>query len=166
MKYFLSFFVSLLCLQLAMAQVDLNLGLRAYYPFNGNTNDASGNGLNATQFNGVQLTTDRFGNTNSAYYFDGIDDYMKVADNGALSTPAFSICYYFNTEINSYQNCIGKINYTNGNGATYNSGIFQSGPLLILLPFLMPVDVMYRYHLHLYTLCIMEIFYQIHGIVS
>jgi Concanavalin A-like lectin/glucanases superfamily len=46
-------------------------GLVAYYPFNGNANDASGNGNNGTVSGGVTLTTDRFGNGNSAYLFDG-----------------------------------------------------------------------------------------------
>jgi len=49
------------------------LGLVAYYPFNGNANDESGNGNNGT-VNGATLTTDRFGNPNCAYSFDGIND--------------------------------------------------------------------------------------------
>ena len=44
--------------------------LVAYYPFNGNANDASGNGNNAT-VNGATLTTDKFGNNNAAYFFNG-----------------------------------------------------------------------------------------------
>jgi hypothetical protein len=43
-------------------------GLVAWYPFNGNANDESGNGNNGTN-NGASLTEDRFGNANSAYYF-------------------------------------------------------------------------------------------------
>lgn len=46
----------------------------AYYPFNGNANDAIGT-LNGT-VNGATLTTDRFGNANSAYSFDGVDDFI------------------------------------------------------------------------------------------
>jgi Concanavalin A-like lectin/glucanases superfamily/Secretion system C-terminal sorting domain len=46
----------------------------AYYPFNGNANDAAGT-LNGT-VNGATLTTDRFGNANSAYSFDGVDDFI------------------------------------------------------------------------------------------
>jgi hypothetical protein len=42
----------------------------AYYPFNGNANDESGNGNNGT-VNGATLTTDRCGNANSAFSFDG-----------------------------------------------------------------------------------------------
>jgi len=49
--------------------------LVAYYPFNGNANDESGNGNNGT-VNGATLTTDIFGNTNSAYSFNGIDNYI------------------------------------------------------------------------------------------
>ncbi|MEJ0107153.1 MAG: hypothetical protein WDO19_33520 [Bacteroidota bacterium] len=43
------------------SQVDLNAGLVAYYPFNGNANDASGNNLNGVVLNGAQLATDKFG---------------------------------------------------------------------------------------------------------
>jgi hypothetical protein len=46
-------------------------GLVGYWPFCGNANDQSGNGNNGT-VNGATLTTDRFGNSNSAYSFDGI----------------------------------------------------------------------------------------------
>jgi len=61
------------------AQVNLDSGLVAYYPFNGNANDESGNGHDGTVF-GATLTTDRNGNSNSAYSFDGIDDYIIVAN--------------------------------------------------------------------------------------
>jgi hypothetical protein len=45
-------------------------GLVAYYPFNGNTNDESGNGNNGVN-NGATLTADRFGNLTAAYSFNG-----------------------------------------------------------------------------------------------
>lgn len=48
-------------------------GLIAYYPFNENANDESGNGNDGT-VNGATLTIDRFGEVNSAYSFDGVDD--------------------------------------------------------------------------------------------
>ena len=48
-------------------------GLVGYWPFNANANDESGNGNDGT-VNGATLTTDRFGNTNSAYDFDGNDN--------------------------------------------------------------------------------------------
>jgi len=46
--------------------------LVAYYPFNENANDESGN-LNHGVVSGATLTTDRYGNSNSAYIFDGND---------------------------------------------------------------------------------------------
>jgi hypothetical protein len=51
------------------AQSWITNGLVAYYPFNGNANDASGNGHNASTNSGATLATDRFGHINSAYHF-------------------------------------------------------------------------------------------------
>lgn len=47
----------------------LTNGLVAYYPFNGNANDMSGNGDNGTVFN-ASLSPDRHGRSDSAYYFN------------------------------------------------------------------------------------------------
>jgi hypothetical protein len=60
-------------------------GLAAYYPFNANANDESGNGNNAT-VSGATLTTDRNGKANSAYSFDGKDDGIR-----ATAGPGFSV---------------------------------------------------------------------------
>ncbi len=68
-------------------------GLVAYYPFNGNANDQSGNGNNGTVF-GAILTLDRFGNSNSAYSFDG-NDYIK-ADADDLPTAERTTSLWFN----------------------------------------------------------------------
>lgn len=54
---------------------DLKKNLVAYYPFCGNADDKSGNNNNPS-FNNAVLTTDRFGNANSAYSFDGTQ-YIK-----------------------------------------------------------------------------------------
>ena len=62
---------------------DLKKGLVAHYPFNGNAKDESGNGNNGTIY-GATLTTDRFGNENSAFRFDGKDDYIDVISNKEL----------------------------------------------------------------------------------
>ena len=60
-----------------------NDGLVAYYPFNGNANDESGNG-NHGAVNGAALTKDRFGNANSAYSFDGVNDVIVMPDSSSL----------------------------------------------------------------------------------
>jgi hypothetical protein len=57
----------------SIALNDLANGLIAYYPFNGNANDESGNGNNGT-VNGATLTADRNSTSNSAYSFDGVND--------------------------------------------------------------------------------------------
>lgn len=62
----------------------LQNGLVAYYPFNANANDESGNDNNGT-VNGANLTTDRFGNANSTYDFDGINDYISVNHDASLN---------------------------------------------------------------------------------
>jgi len=58
-------------------------GLVAYYPFNGNADDASGNGNSGAVF-GAVLTEDRFGSPNSAYSFNGNSDYILVNDSPSL----------------------------------------------------------------------------------
>ena len=71
---------------------DLNDGLLAYYPFNGNANDESGNGVDGTE-SGVTLTEDRFGSSNSAYTFDGIDDHIGMGFNVWSKSDLFSSSY-------------------------------------------------------------------------
>ena len=45
-----------------------------HLPFNGNPTDQSTNGLQGN-IQGATLTSDRFGQPNAAYFFDGIDDF-------------------------------------------------------------------------------------------
>jgi gliding motility-associated-like protein len=66
----------------------LTNGLVGYWPFCGNANDESGNGNHGTVF-GANLTTDRFGNANRAYSFDGSVDSIRVSSNSSLQlTPS------------------------------------------------------------------------------
>ncbi|MDY0017767.1 MAG: LamG domain-containing protein [Candidatus Delongbacteria bacterium] len=72
-------------------------GLVAYYPFSGNANDASGNG-NHGAVHGATLTEDRFGNPNSAYYFDG-SSWIEVKDSPSLKpTNSITVCAWINLE--------------------------------------------------------------------
>ena len=62
-----------------VAQLPSNVspvGLVAWYGLNGNVNDASINGNHCTNY-GATLTTDRNGNANSAYAFDGVSNYLE-----------------------------------------------------------------------------------------
>lgn len=63
----------------------LKKGLIAYYNFNNGTlNDSSGNN-NHIFFNNANKTTDRFGNANNAYLFNGTSNYMEVANSASLN---------------------------------------------------------------------------------
>lgn len=62
------------------AQTFLTNGLVAYYPFNGNANDASGNANNGTiNQTDWKISLDRFGNTNSLF--------LNLTSTPAFSTP-------------------------------------------------------------------------------
>ena len=58
-------------------------GLVAKYSFTGNANDESGNSNNGT-VNGAALTTDRFGIANSAYSFNGVNNYIDCGNGSSL----------------------------------------------------------------------------------
>ncbi len=76
----------------------------AWYPFNGNANDAVGT-VHGT-VNGAKLTEDRFGNPNSAYYFDGDYDYINLGNTNYIRpTYAITITGWFTYE---YPSNIGK----------------------------------------------------------
>jgi hypothetical protein len=83
-------FTGILLLGATAVLADLNTGLVAYYRFDGNANDASGNGNNGTVY-GASLTTDRLGNANSAYAFNGTSDFIRVADSATLRSPTTAL---------------------------------------------------------------------------
>ena len=79
----------------------------AYYAFSGNANDSSGNGYDGTISGDPQLTTDRFGNSNSAYSFDGDGDWIYFGtdtlptNNGGNISDAFTISVWAKSSSNS-----------------------------------------------------------------
>ncbi len=82
----------------------LGNGLVAYYPFNGNANDVSGHNYNGI-VNGATLTTDRFGNTNKAYYFNGVNNYIDLSDfvsDFNISAPV-SLSFWVNSTLDDQQ---------------------------------------------------------------
>lgn len=72
-------------------------GLLGWWPFMGNANDLSGSGNNGT-VNGVSLSTDRFGDNNSAFYFDGVSNNISLPlqQNGIIS---YTISSWFKTSV-------------------------------------------------------------------
>ncbi len=73
-------------------------GLVASYSFSGNANDSSGNGHHGTAY-GATLTTDRFGNANGAYRFDGVDDHVAVPYAPAFQLPVFTMSAWVKPDI-------------------------------------------------------------------
>jgi len=57
--------------------------LAAYYPFDSNVHDESGNGLNGVA-TGLDPFPDRHGNIGGAYHFDGVHGFVEIPDNQAL----------------------------------------------------------------------------------
>ena len=71
--------------------------LIAFYPFNGNAIDESGNGNDGIVY-GATLTTDRFGVPNKAYFFNGISSYIYIPDAEILKiTNQISMSAWFKT---------------------------------------------------------------------
>lgn len=113
----------------AYTQVDLNLGLVAYYPFNGNALDATGRGNNPIS-NNATLTSDRNGTSNSAYSFNGLNQYIQIPNSDDFNQDSsMSISYQFLTQATNLQAIIGKIQYTGATGTQFNTGInFKNFP--------------------------------------
>ena len=83
--------MSLFCFAYLFSQIPA--GAIAYYPFNGNANDSSGNGNNGCVY-GPALTTDRFGNANQAYDFNGVNNCI-ITPLGNDSLRSLTISLWF-----------------------------------------------------------------------
>lgn len=77
------FFLFVPCLH-TYCQADLTKGLAAYYPFNNDAHDASGNGNHAV-FNNAFLVNDRNGKPYSAYNFNGENQYIRIKNSRSLN---------------------------------------------------------------------------------
>lgn len=95
----------------SFAQVGFKSHVIAYYPFNGNSIDESQNDNDGTVY-GASLTTDRFGNDNSAYSFNGTSDYISCGNKSVLNKDfkglTISAWILVNTDATSEQHVIGK----------------------------------------------------------
>ncbi len=86
-------------------------GLVAYYPFNGNANDESGNGHNGDSQPNVDFSAvDRFGNSNSAIYIGS--SYITIPENVDLNLQSHTISAWSKFE-NGHTGSLGGI-FNNG----------------------------------------------------
>lgn len=69
-------------------------GLVGYWPFNGNANDASGNGFNGV-VNGASLSNDRFGISNNAYQFTSNPQNITITNLHQNNILNYSVAGWF-----------------------------------------------------------------------
>jgi hypothetical protein len=115
-------------------------GLVGWWPFNGNANDESANGNNGTN-NGATLTSDRFGNVNSAYSFDGTDDFINMPEDSTMELNQHTISFWFNSSIlpNGRFDLIGKDNTTGNRQYVIqleSSGVIRNGVFTNIQPYI------------------------------
>ncbi len=86
-------------------ELPLDSYLKAYYPFNGNSNDESGNDYHLSVTNAV-LCNDRNGNPQSAYNFNGTNAYLQL-NTSFVNTKEFTITAWINpSELINFQHTI------------------------------------------------------------
>lgn len=99
---------------LAVPDIKLKDGLVAWYKFDGNLGDSSGQGNHAVNIAGagtIAFAPDKSGKAASAVLMDGIDDIILADDRGSLVTPSsVTISAYYNTSSTEIQNLVCKRN--------------------------------------------------------
>lgn len=103
--------------------------LLAYYPFNGNANDESGNGNNGV-INGAVGSPDRFGNGDKAFSFNGTTSTILTGANNILDHhQQGSVALWFSSsDVSKGQLLSYSTDQTNG--SLYSIGV-RSGTILV-----------------------------------
>ena len=101
-------------------------GLVAWYPFNGDASDFTGNGHDGTLV-GASPTTDRFGHQLGALRFDG-NDYVRVPDHSdlTLNIGAFTLAAWANFDSYGADGGYYLMGHSTG-GGNQNKWIFWLG---------------------------------------
>ncbi len=84
----------------------INDGLVAYFPFNGNANDESGNNYRASPFS-ASLTSDRNGQESSAYYLNF--GFIETNVDGTQFLNSMSYSLWFKNNLRDYYNNTGAL---------------------------------------------------------
>ncbi|MBO6517515.1 MAG: T9SS type A sorting domain-containing protein [Bacteroidia bacterium] len=107
------FCLTLTIFSFSQAQV-VTSGLIGYWPFSGNANDQSSN-TNHGKVTGAQLTTDRFGVSDAAYYFDGNNDFINLGNHSSLFPQSITVNIWFQYTAGSRTSVlVGSSNSLNG----------------------------------------------------
>jgi hypothetical protein len=100
-------------------------GLIAYYPFSGNAKDATQNANHGT-IKGAILTTDRFGNGNSAFSFSNGANISVPMVNLLHNLPVRTFSCWFNANGPQNGGRIYETTYLNGGIGMYNGNILDA----------------------------------------
>jgi hypothetical protein len=115
-KIALLFAALIICVSCKNTSAFVKAGLVAYYPFSGNANDASGN-KNVGRVIGAIPCKDRFGKANSAFSFNGVDNYVSFESAPLKQIDNWTLSAWINpTSTNQY--AMAKDNYYPGNHLT------------------------------------------------
>lgn len=108
------FLILISCLTVT-ASADLNDGLIAHYPLNGDATDVSGNGYNGIIY-GALPSEDRFGDINSSLFFDGNDKIVIDAFKNHYWGDKFTVSVWFKRtgQWYNYQGIVNNGYFTNG----------------------------------------------------
>ncbi len=103
---------------------DLTDGLVAYFNFNGGTLKDSSGLHNDIVLNSATMTTDRFGNANNAYLFDGTSSYMTVKNASSLNPDNISL--FAIVKVNGFYTGSCDGNQVLSKGYPYNTSGFYA----------------------------------------
>jgi len=108
-------------------------GLIFYYPFNGNANDISGHNINGNPSN-LTPVSDRFGNSNSAYSFNGINSSMQpyLANNPQVNNTRTITGWFKAFSPISKSMDFAVINYGNNPDNAFKMSFYAKGYLDVI----------------------------------
>jgi len=112
------------------SNIDLKKGLLAYYKFDGNTADSSGNGNNGQLINNGQLGYDEHGNSASALDCYNHNQGMVVNNNGKIKfDTTFTVSLDIMTRDYQPNSFFNFINFSSETGQSFSLGnnIFEAG---------------------------------------
>lgn len=101
--------------------IDIPTDYVAYYPFNGNADDESGNGNDLT-VTGATLTTDYYGNTDRAYNFTGSSSQFLSLDANILDFTD-DVTITFDIYVTDFTSVSRPLTLSNGASSFYYLGV-------------------------------------------
>ena len=126
--FFISFSLMMIFYQLVWAEA-IN-GIVAYYPFNGNTNDESGNNHHPSPTNLNNLTYAN-GIIDEGLFLDGIDDIILIPNHADFNNSNFTLSIWLKTTSDNSNYIEGSNHwayvFAKGKSYDYQYGIIASG---------------------------------------